>query len=199
MPGNEEGEFELVLGNKQLLSVFFVVVVLLGVFFTMGYVVGRNTAQVQVAAALPEPLVVEAGGASGGPEEVASAEEPAPSVQTAPSAQSAPVPEPPRLAQVEPPKPAPAPSTPKPKPVSSSALNDPPAGTVFLQIAATTDPEASMLLEVMERRGFAGRLAPVPGEDLKRVLIGPLSGGDEYSETREKLREAGFEPFRRTY
>src|SRR5262245_52090995 len=28
MPTNEEGEFELVLGNKQLLSVFFIVVVL---------------------------------------------------------------------------------------------------------------------------------------------------------------------------
>ncbi|MDQ6708765.1 MAG: SPOR domain-containing protein [Acidobacteriota bacterium] len=36
-------EQELVLGNKQLLSVFFIVVVLLGVFFTMGYIIGRNT------------------------------------------------------------------------------------------------------------------------------------------------------------
>src|SRR5579871_5350415 len=39
-----DGEHELVLGNKQLLSAFFVVVVLLGVFFTMGYFVGKNTA-----------------------------------------------------------------------------------------------------------------------------------------------------------
>ena len=45
MPTNEEGEFELVLGNKQLLSVFFLIVLLLGVFFSMGYIVGRNTAQ----------------------------------------------------------------------------------------------------------------------------------------------------------
>ena len=44
MPKNEDGEFELVLGNKQLLSMFFVVVVLLGVFFVMGYIVGRNSA-----------------------------------------------------------------------------------------------------------------------------------------------------------
>ena len=43
MPKNEDGEFELVLGNRQLLSVFFIVVVLLGVFFTMGYIVGRNS------------------------------------------------------------------------------------------------------------------------------------------------------------
>ena len=39
-----DGEHELVLGNKQLLSAFFVVVILLGVFFTMGYFVGKNTA-----------------------------------------------------------------------------------------------------------------------------------------------------------
>ncbi|HEX5228970.1 MAG TPA: hypothetical protein VFW44_14730 [Bryobacteraceae bacterium] len=43
MPKNDEGEFELVLGNKQLISVFVIVVVLLGVFFSMGYIVGRNS------------------------------------------------------------------------------------------------------------------------------------------------------------
>ena len=43
MPRNDEGEFELILGNKQLLSVFFIVIILLGVFFTMGYIVGRNS------------------------------------------------------------------------------------------------------------------------------------------------------------
>jgi outer membrane biosynthesis protein TonB len=42
MPRNEDGEMELVLGNRQLLSVLFILVVLLGVFFTMGYIVGRN-------------------------------------------------------------------------------------------------------------------------------------------------------------
>jgi hypothetical protein len=44
MKNNETGEFELVLGNKQLLSGFFIVVILFGVFFTMGYIVGRNSA-----------------------------------------------------------------------------------------------------------------------------------------------------------
>src|SRR5262249_36545620 len=44
MPRNEDGELELVLGNTQLLSFFFVVVGLLGVFFAMGYLVGRTSA-----------------------------------------------------------------------------------------------------------------------------------------------------------
>ena len=39
-----EGEKELVLGNKQLISLFFVVVALCGVFFAMGYMMGRPSA-----------------------------------------------------------------------------------------------------------------------------------------------------------
>src|SRR5947207_152869 len=39
-----DGEYELVLGNRQLLSAFFVVVILFALFFTMGYIVGRNSA-----------------------------------------------------------------------------------------------------------------------------------------------------------
>ena len=42
MPRNEDGEFELILGNKQLLSVFFIVVTLLAVFFAMGFIMGRS-------------------------------------------------------------------------------------------------------------------------------------------------------------
>src|SRR5580698_3922137 len=63
MPKNEDGEFELILANRQLLSVFFIVVILLGVFFTMGYIVGRNSgpAPVDVASHKPEskPMVVD--------------------------------------------------------------------------------------------------------------------------------------------
>src|SRR5437773_1409325 len=43
MPRNDEGDFELVLGNRQLLSGFFIVVILFGIFFTMGYIVGRHS------------------------------------------------------------------------------------------------------------------------------------------------------------
>src|SRR2546425_2364021 len=46
-----DGEFELVLGNRQLLSAFFIVVILFGVFFTMGYIVGRNSSPASRASA----------------------------------------------------------------------------------------------------------------------------------------------------
>src|ERR1051325_5398982 len=43
MRNTETGEFELVVGNKQLLSAFFIVVLLCAVAFAMGYIVGGNT------------------------------------------------------------------------------------------------------------------------------------------------------------
>src|SRR4051794_12419846 len=58
MKNEDTGEFELVLGNKQLLSGFFIVVILFGVFFTMGYIVGRNSAPSPRQAAAAEPPVV---------------------------------------------------------------------------------------------------------------------------------------------
>ena len=49
MPKNDDGEFELVLGNRQLLSGFFIIVILFGIFFTMGYFVGRSSSPSSVA------------------------------------------------------------------------------------------------------------------------------------------------------
>src|SRR3954470_9710811 len=42
MRNNETGEFELVVGDRQLLSAFFIVVLLCAVAFAMGYVVGQS-------------------------------------------------------------------------------------------------------------------------------------------------------------
>src|SRR6516164_4724714 len=43
MRNNETGEFELVVGNRQLLSGFFIVVLLFAVAFAMGYILGQNS------------------------------------------------------------------------------------------------------------------------------------------------------------
>src|ERR1043166_673819 len=51
MRNNETGEFELVVGNRQLLSGFFIVVLLFAVAFAMGYVVGQNSPRSAKAAA----------------------------------------------------------------------------------------------------------------------------------------------------
>jgi cell division protein FtsN len=131
MPTNEEGEFELVLGNKQLLSVFFIVVVLLGVFFTMGYIVGRNMSPAggpQMAGNTESnPLVVEPAGPGAPPPPAPAPSEkpsPLPPTSTTPTSTAPPTtttaPPKPEPAKPEPAKPEPAkPAPPKPEPAKT--------------------------------------------------------------------------------
>jgi hypothetical protein len=50
MRNKETGEFELVVGDRQLLSGFFIGVLLLAVVFAMGYVLGQNSPRSSKAA-----------------------------------------------------------------------------------------------------------------------------------------------------
>src|SRR6185369_9308525 len=62
MRNNETGEFELVVGNRQLLSGFFIVALLFAVSFAMGYVVGQNSrGQAKMAANSPAPVPLASG------------------------------------------------------------------------------------------------------------------------------------------
>src|SRR5690242_20156125 len=45
MRSSNNSETEILLGNKHLLGIFFVIAILLGVAFTGGYMVGRNSAE----------------------------------------------------------------------------------------------------------------------------------------------------------
>src|SRR5579872_5337995 len=45
------GDREVILGNKQLLAIFFVAALLCGVFFAVGYVVGGNSAKSAIGVA----------------------------------------------------------------------------------------------------------------------------------------------------
>src|SRR5947209_18287468 len=54
----DENETEILLGNKQLLGIFLVVAVLLGISFTGGYMAGRGSSK--KAALAVEPAATEA-------------------------------------------------------------------------------------------------------------------------------------------
>jgi cell division protein FtsN len=205
MAKNEVGEFELVLGNKQLLSVFFIVVILLGVFFTMGYIVGRNSGG----------GTLEAGnrkGPDGKPTIIDSPGAPPPTQVPTASEQPTPAAEPKREPKKEEPSPAPVVETPKPveakkadkkkddKKKSEAAAEPAPApastgalaGT-YLQLAAVPKAEADLLISVLRKKGFSAAAGPGPKDsNLFRVLVGPLSGADAISSTRTSLNDAGM-------
>ena len=194
MAKNEDGEFELILGNRQLLSVFFIVVILLGVFFTMGYIVGRNSspAAPDVAATHKEtapPLVVDS--PSRPPEPVI--DTPAPSAPPKETAAKRPP------ATETPKPPGPAKET-KLEPARSEAAtaeksapsDEPGAGQTYLQLAATGKREADIMVDVLRQKKFKAMAAEIPERlGTFRVLVGPLTDGD-VNKWRADLQGAGF-------
>lgn len=225
MPKNDEGEFELVLGNRQLISVFVIVVVLLGVFFSMGYIVGRNSAPGATDSARNEKAKSESPDrSSDGTAPDSSAETPSDSATTPPAIDSAPTqsdatpPESTKPAQsVEPaprPKPEPARNAkeakpevrPKPSPapaaaapVHAAAAGEPAPGQ-YWQVVATARPDAEIIAEALGKKGFRVVLAPAPKDGVFRVLVGPLGDASSQASTRTGLESAGFKnPIIRKY
>jgi cell division protein FtsN len=195
----EEGEFELILGNRQLISVFLIVVILLGVFFSMGYIVGRNSAPVATEARNTppaKPIVVEP---SRTPAKEAAKEkdtdQPA-SIEPAPQS----TPPPPAAEKKEPVKPAPAVTPapapaaekkPAPEPASTSTVEQPPAGR-YWQVVSTSRHEAEIISGAIAKKGIKTIVTPAPKEGFFRVLVGPLGDAADISKTRADLEAAGF-------
>jgi cell division septation protein DedD len=212
MPRNEEGEFELVLGNRQLLSVFFIVVVLLGVFFVMGYILGKNSSPVggtDVASVgkPPEPapgsspIIIDKSNSKS-----SATESPRPEPAKAPPPKpEQPKPEPAKAepARTEPAKPQPKRAEPTPPPTRTASGGDakvgvPPTGSLFLQVAAVGRAEADVVARVLKGKGYDLWIAPTDKENVHRVLVGPLQKSD-LGKTRGELEGLGFKPFPRTY
>jgi cell division protein FtsN len=201
MSKNETGEFELVLGNKQLLSVFFIVVILLGVFFTMGYIVGRNSSPPPLEASnrgagTRSPLVVDSPTAPP-PSQIPTATETKP-----PEEITKPTPIEPKPAVVEPPKPVveekpkpPVVEKEKPRdkaPAPVAAAAEAQKGQHYLQVQALPTEQAILVVEVMRKKGFPATTETVPTKPgLTRVLVGPIPAASA-NEMKDKLEAAGF-------
>ncbi len=191
MPERSDGEFEFTLGNKQLFSVLFIVVVLLGLFFAMGFLAGRGTS--------PEggPRVAKN---EAGPLRVDSGEQ-----QAAPAAES---PKPPEQVKSEPAKAEPVKAEPpaaQPKPVSAPpqspvGVTDTPAPGRYLQVAATVLNDAQTLrLQLVERR-LRVVISPSSKPEYVRVLVGPLADNEAITAARDELRTLGIaSPYLVTY
>ena len=206
-----DGEYELVLGNRQLLSAFFIIVILFGVFFTMGYVVGRNSAPAAAASGLPPTFA---------PNQRPEAAPPVapPPVQTATPPADSPAPPPvketkepaavetknvtpskkseaPPKADVAHERPA-KPARENVSPASSSGVVtvNPGPDSMYLQVAAAAQPQAGVVVDTLKQKGFPALLTHGPNPTLFRVMVGPYADAGALGKAKADLENAGFHP-----
>lgn len=207
-----DGEREILLGNKQLLGIFFVLAILFCVFFTAGYMVGHSTGSktpVDTVAAAKSATADSAEGQDTAGETHA---------VTPDSPES--TPESGTTASVE--KPSPAATThavastgsasklaanretdskPSGDLTRSEAEQEPareadPAAShghhTYLQVAALKRSEAQTVAKVLNRKGFHAQISPKAGTSFYRVLVGPVHNAGELNATRAALKNKGF-------
>ncbi len=219
MRNNETGEFELVVGNRQLLSGFFIVVLLFAVAFAMGFVVGENSrsakAQTEVAGAVPPT-------ASPG-EARPSASPPSPAAPAPTPTPTQPV-ESPRASAEGPPQPTTQPSREVPQPTrelppartepppvthtppathetrtpaaSSAPLPEAPPGSYWQVLATANRDSAQDMVRSLQDKGLPATLGPGPN-NLTRVLVGPYRDTAALSHAKSELEAAGLHPVRK--
>ncbi len=200
-------ERELVLGNKQLLTIFFVGVLLCGVFFVMGYVVGGNSAKsaATTAAADAQPPVSSDEGKRRQPQASGQPDNSASTASQNDTAAQLPSPEPkisdnptaagtqPQTAVNEQP-PATVASAPVPKPVAASpastgvALSEPEKGASYIQVTAQRRPEADDVVKALREGRYPAILASSSKPDLFEVLVGPYRSAPALAEAKGKLK-----------
>ena len=195
MKNTDTGEFELVLGNKQLLSGFFIVVILFGVFFIMGYILGRNSTPAGTRTASAEtaaPPVTQAESrppAVSGTSAPATAESPKGGEQTPAETGT--------QAETQPAREPDAPKAAAVSAVSSNpgamAVTEPEPGQTYLQVMAVKRPEAEVVARTLKDKGFPASLGPGPNE-LLRVLVGPYKDAASLGAAKAELENAGFHP-----
>jgi cell division septation protein DedD len=175
MRNKETGEFELVVGDRQLLSGFFIVVLLLAVVFAMGYEVGLNSprsGKSDVAASTP----------------AAPAEEHPPAASALPqSAAAAPATEPAAGDGAQPPSAEP------PQPTTQPAREGAPAPAAaappgsYLQVMACKNPvDAQDLLQTLKDGGMPAFLRSDP-DNMAHLLVGPYSDPQSKAKAKSDL------------
>jgi cell division protein FtsN len=198
---DRDGDTEILLGNKQLIGIFFVLAVLFAVFFTAGYMVGRSSGDRRVADATPvvKPAVVEAQAASGSGESHDVAPDPAQGSDQSASSKNQDQQSPKSAAAVR--TPADAQNRAKPDELVRTDERDPgpvartrasEGHNTYLQVAALSRTEADAVAKVLNKKGFRTHVAAKPGTEWYRVLVGPVRDAGDLNATRAALKSKGF-------
>ena len=202
MPKNSNRPGELVLENRHLLLIFFAIVALSGVFFALGYIVGRNTLSPSAASALADPANAESGA------------KPSPMPPAAyflrATPPAAPVPEEPGVLapelQFDRTLGGQAPDARLESPESGSAAGVSPAGNqqvatvpappgILVQVSALTrQQDAETLVQLLREKNLPVMVTAGATDTLFHVVIGPYQSDADAQQVKRLLEEDGFQP-----
>jgi cell division septation protein DedD len=176
-----------------LLSGFFIVALLFGVAFAMGYIVGRNSSPAQKADSHGTTVIEQRPTASSGVVATPPVEAPRTDVPPTPAPEPAAQATPASLAEkpVAPPaaEPVPAPAA---VPAAAEHGADPPSGS-YWQVTAVAQKDAELVQKVLREKSFPARTAPGT-KNLTRVIVGPYPDRDSLGKAKVDLENAGFHP-----
>jgi cell division septation protein DedD len=195
---SSERETEILLGNKQLLGIFFVVATLLGIAFVGGYKVGQASNTKKAAAGAPGTASDTASQSSGvgqpggethsvspgdggllNTDGTSAAGNPKGTQELLGARKK-------KLAKTEV-----SSGEPPAIPARADAFA-PQSGQEFLQVTAVPRDHAFAVAAVLRKKGFHAHAVPKPGGNLYRVIVGPIHDAGELSNTRDSLRKTGF-------
>ncbi len=195
-----QDEKELILGNKQLISLFFVVVALCGVCFAMGYIIGHNAskpgAAPDTAQAQQQPVPAAHAQDSETPRDASPVpgESASPVADSSQSAQPAPAPDSPSPVATQPGRDVPAPQPAAETAPPPAAVSEPqPGGGSYLQVSAVSKPDAENLVRTLREQSLPALMAESPKKGLYRVLVGPYRQTSELADAKSKLKTLGFD------
>ena len=206
---------DFVLESRHLVGLFLLLVVIFGVVFTLGYLLGRGQYDSQLRAEVGAPRGIEA---PAGPPSSATKSKPSPPNADAPSApknnsdwdfyhSADPQPAPERLQPSPKPASTPAPPSAAPKPPAASstkaakppkgvpAANSPmtPKGAYMLQVAAVLhQDDALALVQALQQKKFAAIVVPPGPDKYYRVQVGPYPDNQAATKARQELEDKGF-------
>ncbi|MGA7410003.1 MAG: SPOR domain-containing protein [Bryobacteraceae bacterium] len=203
---NANSESEILLGNTQLIGIFFLLAVLLGVAFTAGFMLGHGSfggKKIDPVTAAASPTPASDSGARTAVVEPAPPPASAPESKVAPEPAASPTAPPPgdsvatdqkhtdspKAAAKKPPIDEPAPRT---RPGQTEAFAPQP-GQTFLQVAAELHDSAASAASVLNKAGFNTHVVLAPGGKLFRVLVGPVKDKNDLAATRDALKAKGFQ------
>ncbi len=171
-PERKGGHSDTVLEGRHLLGIFFAVVVLCALFFTLGFVLGRNQSARQASVSPPAQQ----------PPAPTSSEPQARDLTFYDRVEKAPPSE--SLSQSKPAESKPA------APAKPSAAKTKP---IYLQVAAVSqEADAKRLVGELHKLGFDSEIRPPKEDRLYRVMVGPLESDELATAAQHRLEAQGF-------